>query len=243
MEPYYDCEGRIVVYHGNMLEVLPELGLRFRHCITDPPYGVQRNNNFDTMGRTGCTFGEWDEKDDVISKLPKWIECMCKYTDENMVIFNDWHNMGLISTELNKNGFEDKDMVLWKKKNPMPRNTDRRFVPCLEYALWSVRNNVKWTFNKEMGLPYEIPVIECNIEKKDESNTHTTSKPLQLMSKLVALFTNKDDLILDPFGGSGTIAVSCAKLERRIVLIEKDEKYCDVIAKRVEEETRQYKLF
>ncbi len=243
MEPYYNYQDRIIVYNGDMMDILPNLSMRFKHCITDPPYGVQRDNNFDTMGRTGCTFGEWDDKDDVVSKLPQWIECMCRYTDENLVIFNDWHNMGMIASEVCRNGFEDKEIVLWKKKNPMPRNKERRFVPCLEYALWAVRKNVHWTFNKGLGVPYEIPLIECNIEQKDDFNDHTTSKPLQLMSKLVSLFTSEDDWLLDPFGGSGTIAVSCAKMNRKIVLIEKSDHYCEVIASRVRNETRQLYLF
>ena len=243
IEPYFNYNDRILVYHGDMLDVVPSLGRRFRHCITDPPYGVQRDSNFDTMGRTGCAFGEWDERDSVVSLLPQWIQCMCGATDENLVVFNDWHNMGLISQCARENGFDDKELVLWRKTNPMPRNTDRRFAPCLEYAMWAARRNVKWTFNKAVGRPYEIPVIDCMTERKEEGNDHTTSKPLPLMEKLVAMFTDEGDWLLDPFGGSGTIAIACHRMNRSIVLIEKDEHYCEVMASRIFNATRQLYLF
>lgn len=243
MKPLYNYNDRVLLYHGDMMEVLPSLGMRFGHCITDPPYGVQRENNFDTMGRTGCTFGEWDERDVVVSQLPAWIECMCRFTDGNMVVFNDWHNLGMISTEMNRNGYEDKDVIIWKKTNPMPRNVDRRFVPCVEYALWCTKKNVKWTFNRGVATPYEIPVMECDIERKDDFNDHTTSKPLRLMDKIVSLLTNEDDWLLDPFGGSGTIALSCIRLNRRLVLIEQNRHYCDIIMRRIENATRQLFLF
>ena len=243
MEPYYNYNDSIIIYNGDMLEVVPSLNRRFSHCITDPPYGVQRDNNFSTMGRQGCTFGDWDERDDVMSMLPQWIECMCGVTDENIVIFNDWHNMGLIAQCLVQNGFDDKELVLWRKTNPMPRNTDRRFVPCLEYALWATRRDCRWTFNRTPGRPYEIPVIDCMTERKEDYNDHTTSKPLQLMERLVALFTDKGDWLLDPFGGSGTIAIACHRMSRRIVLVEKDEHYCEVIARRVSDATSQLYLF
>ena len=240
---YQNYDDRIKIYHGDMMEELDAIGLRYRHCITDPPYGVQRENHFDTMGRTGCTFGAWDEKDSVVSSLPKWTEKICGLVDENLVIFNDWHNMGLISGCVNQCGFEEKDLLVWKKKNPMPRNTDRRFVPCLEYALWSVRKDAKWTFNKGYDKAYEIPVLEYAIETKDSYNDHPTSKPLQLMCRLVSIFTNEDDLVLDPFGGSGTIAIACHRLNRRLVIIEMDEHYCEIIAKRLDDEMSQLLLF
>ncbi len=243
MKEVFNNDDRILVYQGDMMEVMDELGMRFRHCITDPPYGVQRDNNFDTMGRTGTTFGEWDEKENVVRQLPDWISCICRHVDENLVVFNDWHNMGMIAEAMRKNGFEEKELVQWKKTNPMPRNTERRFVPCLEYAIWGVRAGCKWTFNKGADVSYEVPIIDSPIEQKDDYNDHTTSKPLKLMEKLVLLFTNEDDWIVDPFGGSGSIALACHEYNRRIVLIEKDEHYCDIIKRRLEKKTEQLYLF
>ena len=66
-----------------------------------------------------------------------------------------------------------------------------------------------------------------------KSGGHQTQKPEQLMCELVSLFSNPDDLILDPFAGSGTTAVAAKRLGRRCILIEREERYCDVAAKRL----------
>jgi site-specific DNA-methyltransferase (adenine-specific) len=67
-------------------------------------------------------------------------------------------------------------------------------------------------------------------------NDHPTTKPLSLMLDLVADFTDPDDLILDPFAGSGTTGVAALRLGRRVILIEKDPKYTALCAERMRAE-------
>ena len=67
-----------------------------------------------------------------------------------------------------------------------------------------------------------------------ENTDHPTQKPEKLLAKIVLASTNPDDLILDPFAGSGTTAVVAKKLDRRFVAIESDEEYCLLAAKRLE---------
>ncbi|MGE4302195.1 MAG: site-specific DNA-methyltransferase [Victivallaceae bacterium] len=62
---------------------------------------------------------------------------------------------------------------------------------------------------------------------------HPTTKPLRLMGRLIELLTGDDQLILDPFAGSGSTGVAAKQLGRRCVLIEQDEKYCEVAAGRI----------
>ena len=56
--------------------------------------------------------------------------------------------MSYIVDALEKNGFEIKDLIRWKKTNPMPRNRDRRFITDYEVAVWAVQRGAKWTFNR-----------------------------------------------------------------------------------------------
>jgi site-specific DNA-methyltransferase (adenine-specific) len=67
-----------------------------------------------------------------------------------------------------------------------------------------------------------------------ENTDHPTQKPEKLLAKIILAGTNPGDLILDPFAGSGTTAVTAKKLGRKFVVIESDEQYCLIAAKRLE---------
>jgi site-specific DNA-methyltransferase (adenine-specific) len=66
-----------------------------------------------------------------------------------------------------------------------------------------------------------------------ENTEHPTQKPEKLLAKIILASTNAGDLILDPFAGSGTVAVTAKKLGRYYVAVESDEKYCLLAAKRL----------
>lgn len=72
-----------------------------------------------------------------------------------------------------------------------------------------------------------------------DGNEHPTQKPVKLLEYLCLTYSNENDLVLDPFAGSGSTGVACINTNRRFVLIEKEEKYCEVSAKRLEEATRK----
>ena len=67
-----------------------------------------------------------------------------------------------------------------------------------------------------------------------ENTDHPTQKPEKLLAKIILASTNAGDLILDPFAGSGTTAVTAKKLGRDFIAIESDEQYCLLAAKRLE---------
>jgi hypothetical protein len=71
---------------------------------------------------------------------------------------------------------------------------------------------------------------------------HTTQKPLSLMLKLVDLFTDPDDLVFDPFCGSGTTGAACVRLGRRFIGIEQDAEYAKVSIDRIAAEVEGISL-
>lgn len=201
--------------------------------ITDPPYNISRENNFKTMGRAGIDFGEWDKK----FNLTDWIKIANSKIKKggNIIVFNDWKNMTEITKELEKCGFEIKDLIRWEKSNPMPRNRDRRFITDYEVAVWAVKKGGKWTFNR-LDEKYERPLIKCGItsKKEKEFGGHPTQKPIEVMKWIIERLTNKGDIVLDPFMGSGTTGVACTLTDRYFIGLELDNTYFDIAKQRIE---------
>lgn len=200
--------------------------------ITDPPYNISKQNNFKTMGRSGINFGEWDKGFDITS----WLQIACDKVRNGggIVIFNSWENIGDIAKELRKHDCEPKDVIRLIKKNPMPRNRDRRFIVDYEFAVWAVKNGDKWTFNR-IDEKFERPEILCSVTPKSEKafGNHPTQKPLYSMEWLINRLSNENDIILDCFMGSGTTGVACLNTNRRFVGIELDKAYFQIAQDRI----------
>ena len=200
--------------------------------ITDPPYNISRDNNFKTMNRAGIDFGEWDKDFDLVDWI-KYCEPVLK-KGGNIVIFNSWKNMSYIVDELERNNFEVKDLIRWEKTNPMPRNRDRRFITDYEVAVWAVKKGGKWTFNR-LSETYERPEIVCGVTSKKEKidGGHPTQKPVEVMEWLIKRLSNENDIILDPFMGSGSTGVACKNTNRKFIGIELNKGYYNIAMKRL----------
>ena len=219
----------IKLYQGDCLEVMDKLiaeGIKVDAVITDPPYNIAKDNNFHTMGRSGIDFGEWDKGFDLFSYINK----VYKILDKNgsFVVFNDWKNLGDISKYAESLGFITKDMIRLEKTNPMPRNRDRRYITDFECAIWFTMPKAKWVFNRQSDT-YERPKYVGSIEK----GLHPTQKNLGLMEWLLKIHSNENDLILDPFMGSGTTAIASINTNRKFIGIELDEGYFKIASDRI----------
>lgn len=217
--------------HGDCLELMKDLPDNSVDLVlTDPPYNIARKNNFDTMGRAGIDFGDWDHDADILS----WIDDASRVLKPTgtIIIFNDWHNLGDISKKLNECGLIEKDIFRWIKANPMPRNRDRRYITDFEMAIVAVGKK-KWTFNRQDDK-YERPEFRCPIVAGKEK-FHPTQKPVQLMEHLLKIHSNENDIVLDPFAGSGSTGVACANTNRNFIGMELDDTYFNIAKQRIEE--------
>ena len=93
-------------------------------------------------------------------------------------------------------------------------------------------DDLVYTFNLPMGLTDVFDDINFYIPK--ENKIHPTEKPLKLIDRLVLACSNESDLILDPFMGSGSLAISCINNKRNYLGCELDEVYYDEIINRIE---------
>ncbi|MDC0600089.1 site-specific DNA-methyltransferase [Flavobacteriales bacterium] len=194
--------------------------------LTDPPYNIARDNNFNTMGRAGIDFGEWDKGADLFS----YIDDCFRVLDKNgsFVVFNDWANLGDISRYAENLGFVVKDMLRLEKTNPMPRNRDRRYITDYECAIWFTMPKAKWIFNRQ-DEKYQRPKFVHSIDK----GLHPTQKSLSLMTEILKIHTNENQVVLDPFMGSGTTGVACKNLSRKFIGIELGEGYFKIAQDRI----------
>ena len=217
--------------HGDCLELMKDLPDNSVDLVlTDPPYNIARKNNFNTMGRSGIDFGDWDHDADILS----WIDDASRVLKPTgtIIIFNDWHNLGDISKKLNECGLIEKDIFRWIKANPMPRNRDRRYITDFEMAIVAVGKK-KWTFNRQ-DEKYERPEFKCPIVA-GKQKFHPTQKPVSLMEHLLKIHSNENDTVLDPFMGSGSTGVACVNTNRNFIGMELDENYFNIGKQRIKE--------
>lgn len=226
------------IYHANseyIFNYFKKNNIKFDHIITDPPYVISQKNNFNTLKnkRTGVFFGEWDQEFDVTN----WIKKYTPLIKENgsLIVFCSYRNISFIISEIEKCGFAVKDFLQWKKTNPMPRNVERRYVQDTEFAIWAVNKKGKWTFNKPKDIPYLRSIFQTSIVSGKEKTNHPTQKKLELMQSIIKIHTNKNDLILDPFMGSGTTGIAAIKENRNFIGIELNKEYFSIAKKRFQE--------
>jgi len=218
---------------GDAFKVLKELKKKkilVDAVITDPPYNISRKNNFHTIGRKGIDFGDWDKHFDQLN----WIEDAISLLKNggSIIIFNDWKNMGLIAKKIEELGCQVKDLIRWIKYNPMPRNINRRYVSDFEFGIWATKNK-GWVFNKPKKIKYLRPEYKTSTVAGKEKTIHPTQKSLKLMKGILLTHTNKGDLVLDPFVGSGTTIIACEKTKRKWIAIENKKRYFNLAQKRI----------
>lgn len=91
--------------------------------------------------------------------------------------------------------------------------------------------DIAQVFNIEMG----VTDVWEDINFYEEKRYHPTQKPVKLIERIIKASTNKYDIILDPFMGSGSTALACLNLERNYIGIEKEDKYIKIINQRIDE--------
>ena len=187
--------------------------------LTDIPYVVSRKNNFDTMGRTGIDFGEWDHVFDM-HRLYPFIDFL--RPGGSVVIFHSFQQCGEV--ELAFAGMNAKDKLFWQKNNPQPRNVNRRYVPDVEMISWFVKPGKKWVFNKSSQVKYHRTIMHWPIPTQLKK-FHPTAKPVGLLMELISRHSNLGDLIFDPFAGSFTTVVAASRTGRSSIAFEMNEGY------------------
>lgn len=185
--------------------------------IIDPPYlfdnfgggcfGNERKNSRKELEkiRRGFDYSIIDELKRVMKKTNIYIFCSKAQLKDYFNIFAE----------------ENTDLLVWHKTNPIPAIANN-YLSDLEYCFFAREKGIEVHCNYQTSSKmYESPM-----NKKDkEKYKHPTIKPLPLIKKLIQNSSNKGDIILDCFSGSGTTCVAAKELDRQFIGIEIDSEY------------------
>lgn len=191
--------------------------------FTDPPYGVNYQSNM----RTKTEKFEVLKNDNVILDFLPNVE---KYSSGFVFICTTWKVLD-IWLELFSKYFTLSNMIIWDKGGGGIGDLKKTFSTDYEVILVAHRNNeIK---GKRIGSVWSIG--------KDSAGDyiHPTQKPVKLPALAIEETTNKNDIVLEFFGGSGSTLMACEQTDRICYAMELDEKYCDVIIKRWEDYTNE----
>lgn len=222
---------RSAIYWGDAFALLREVPSEsVQLVLTDPPYEISQANNLHTMGRRGIDFGTWDHSFDQTGWLEDAVRTLVK--GGSIIIWNDWKLLGIIAAHLESLGMVVKRQLIWRKSNPFPRNLLRVPVQSCEFALWAIKPKGKWVFNKRPEMPYERGEFTYPVVR---GSKHPTKKPDGLFQDLIEMFSNKGDVVLDPFAGTGTTAVAAQRTGRTHISFELEKQYFDLAVQALNE--------
>lgn len=246
---YYEEDFKLL--HGDALLLLKKLRPQSVDMIfADPPYFLSGDGITCSAGKmVSVKKGKWDEKIGIKEKHnfnKKWIRA-CKRVlkdDGTIWISGTMHNIYSIGMALEEEGFKVINNITWKKLNPPPNISCRAFVHSTETILWAKKDikKSKHKFNydvmKELNDGKQMKdVWETSLTKPSEKKCgkHPTQKPVALLEKIILASTDENDLILDPFNGSGTTGIVASRLKRKYIGIDKEKEYLDLTIRRLEE--------
>jgi len=244
---YYE-RGNIQLYKGDCLDIMPQLDGLFGAIIADLPYGT-----------TACS---WDT---IIPFKPLW-EQYKRLTTGAVVLFGsqpftsalvmscpEWFKYEWAWNKVNVTGFLDVRRRPMKKHenilifsdgqatyNPQKTgNASKSFGKRRSgiNRIDTLSGSFGSTARQGVGYPQSIIRFQRPTNLSGERyGLHPTQKPVALLAYLIRTYTNPGEIVLDNTMGSGTTGIACIQEGRKFVGIEKEEKYCEIAAKRMDME-------
>src|SRR3954468_11804100 len=222
--------------------------------FADPPYNLQLQGDLkrpddskgDAVDDSWNKFSSFSAYDDFTRAWLMAARRLMKPAATLWVI-GSYHNIFRVGTILQDLGFWILNDVVWRKTNPMPNFRGRRFTNAHETLIWAAREpNAKgYTFNYEalkagndgvqMRSDWTLSLCtgEERLKGQDGKKLHPTQKPESLLARVILSSSRPDDLVLDPFSGTGTTGAVARRLGRRFIGVERDADYAKAAEKRI----------
>jgi site-specific DNA-methyltransferase (adenine-specific)/modification methylase len=250
-----------VIHKGDCTEIMQkEIEKNSVDLIfADPPYNLSGKEMEWKGNKTGGDWFKVNEAWDTMS-APEYMKFTRHWIGASQQVLKDggsiyiacsYHNIAEVMIVLKQLDFKINNVITWQKTNAMPNMTRRMFTHSTEFVVWAVKGK-KWIFNndelktinpekqidgspKAMRDVWPLPLVQGKerIRGKDNRAAHPTQKPEELLKRIIVASSNKGDVVLDPFLGSGTTTHVAKKLGRKWIGIEKEGKYIEVAKKRM----------
>ena len=250
--PFYASpDGHLRLYQADALELLRRMRDESVDMIfADPPYFLSNGGITCVGGRmVRVDKGGWDKSQGIIGDHAfnlLWLDqCRrCLKPNGTIWVTGTSHNIHSVGYALQVLDYKILNDIAWYKINPPPNLACRYFTHATETILWAAKSvKSKHTFNyalmkeqnggKQMQSLWNI-LPPGKAEKRH--GKHPTQKPEALLTRIVAASTQPGELVLDPFCGSATTGVACARLGRRFIGIEREAEHLELAAMRLTDE-------
>src|SRR5215467_7367491 len=222
--------------------------------FADPPYNLQLANDLkrpddshvDAVDDAWDKFGSFSAYDDFTRR---WLAACRRVMKPAATIWviGSYHNIFRVGTIMQDLEFWILNDVIWRKSNPMPNFRGRRFTNAHETLIWASRDAAarQYTFNYEalkagnedIQVRSDWTIALCTGEERlkgsDNKKLHPTQKPEALLARVILSSSRPDDLVLDPFCGTGTTGAVAKRLGRRFIGVERDQTYREAAERRI----------
>lgn len=243
MKPYYE-HGGITIYHGDCREILPHL--KADAVITDPPYssgGMYRSDRaapttskYQIDHETTRSYAAFAGDNRDQRSFEKWVDSwasQCLRVVPNgggIAVFIDWRNIACVVDSIQTAGWVYRGLTPWHKGTDLRPNKGW-FRRNIEFIVWGSAGPLL-TGPRADGECWDgMFVARVN----DGDKQHQTGKPVELLRQMLTVRPDWNTY-LDPFMGSGTTLLAASRLGRRAIGIEIEERYCEIAAKRLQQE-------
>lgn len=225
MKPYYQNEF-VTLYQGDCLAIMPVLKQKFDLLLTDPPYMIGASSMINTRAKSG----HWPDMMNAAVWYSTWLQvAYCVLADDAAgYVFTNWRSLPTMFRSFYDAGIQVNNTLVWNKEWIGPAGKTQ-FRPLYEMILYFTRGNMVLQ-DRCAG-----DIISCKwMAGHSKTTEHPAEKPLDLCKCLIDYFPDAG-YVIDPFAGSGTTGLAAMQTGRRAVLVEQEEKYCEIIAERMEQ--------
>ena len=190
--------------------------------LTDPPYGKLYQGTKRRSIVPDVLIG--DDENAVQLTKDALNACLPHLTDDaHVIVFCDWQHEPQIREVLADLGLAIRGQLIWVKENHSIGDVIHTFAPFHEVMVHAVKGRP--TVTPRLRDVFEVP--------RTHESEHPTEKPVELLKQIIGSCSSENDVILDPFGGSGSTLIAGLKLHRDAYVIEIDQQYISMALNRL----------